>query len=168
MKKHLMVLLTLVVSILFLFSCDNTIDTNTQSDDNIDVYEIDVTNLNNFKCEIYMGQTDKNYVLEGEKAKELYNIIKEYEKTGISGIPAYDSMDPSKDYIYLFFSAEKIENSEYPNEQLGHYGCFTIYTKDVVSHNMSPFMSASLCFQFENGVYDEVNSYIESEFLNKE
>ena len=77
-------------------------------------------------------------------------------------------MDPSKDYIYLFFSAEKIENSEFPVEQLGHYGCFSIYTKDVVQYGVSPLVSVSYDYQFENGVYNEINSFIENEIRSKE
>ncbi len=168
MKKNLIVFITLIVPILFLFSCNNTDDTNTQSNVNVEIVKIDVTNLNNFKCEIYMGQTEENYVLEGEKAKELYNIIFKYDRENIDSVPAYSSMDPSKDYIYIFFSAEKIEDSEFPVERMGHYGCYQIYTKDIVSYNLSPLMSASWDYQFSNGIYNEVNTYIENEFASKE
>lgn len=168
MKKIFIIFITLIASILCFFSCNSQSNTNTQSQQNTEIIEYDIANFNNFKCEIHMGQTDENYVLEGEKAKELYNLILKYERTEIDGIPAYDSMDPSKDYIYLFFSAEKIENSEFPVEQLGHYGCFSIYTKDVVQYGVSPLVSVSYDYQFENGVYNEINSFIENEITSKE
>lgn len=169
MKKYLIGFIILLISVFCLLSCNNTNTTNTQNNTDIsnnvnsDIYEYDVTNINNFRCEIILGETKESYVLEGIKAKELYNIILNYERTSINGIPAYDSIDPSKDYIYLLFSAEKIENSENPIEQLGHYGWYTIYMNEIVSHNLSPLMSASWEYQFESGVYSEVKSYIENE-----
>ncbi len=162
--------LFLIISLaltLFLCSCgenqSNTDNTDTSGNQQ-QIFEYDVTDVRDFKCEITFGQTNEEYVLEDESAKELYNIIQSYEKTKTNRLPSsYPSMNYTTDYIYIVFSGEPtvIYNMEY-------YGCYHIYTNDIVSGNLSPYWSSVFHYQFESGIYNEVESYIKNHVENSE
>ena len=162
--------LFLIISValaLFLCSCgenqSNTDNTDTSGNQQ-QIFEYDVTDVRDFKCEITFGQTNEKYVLEDESAKELYNIIQSYEKTKTNRLPSsYPSMNYTTDYIYIVFSGEPtvIYNMEY-------YGWYHIYTNDIVSHNLSPYMSSVFHYQFERGIYNEVESYIKNHVEHSE
>lgn len=164
-KASFLFLIISVILVLFLCSCgenqSETVNTDT-SDNQENILEFDVTDVRDFRCEIVFGQTNEEYVLEGESAKELYNIIISVERTNIED-SQYSSMNQSTDYIYLVFTGDStvINNMNY-------YGYYQIYTKDVVVHNLSPLMSHIMCFQFEGGFYNEVKSYIENHIQDLE
>ena len=161
--------LFLIISValtLFLCSCgenqSNTDNTDTSGNQQ-QIFQYDVTDVRDFKCEITFMQTNEECVLEGKSAKELYNIIQSYKKTKIGGLPSYSSTNYATDGIYLVFSGEPtvINNMEY-------YGWYHIYTNDIVSHNLSPYMSSVFHYQFESGIYNEVESYIKNHVEHSE
>lgn len=172
MKKIWIFFIAIVLCFVCLTSCssndtDNSNDTtngdtnnsNTSTGidtGNVDVAKFDLQNVENLQCEIKFGQTGEKFIFEKEKALQLYNIISSYDYTKLNGMPCKSSVNPSKDYVYLHFTGDKY-SEEFPTKEYGHY---TIYIDDVVTHNLSVYMSSIRYYQSEDGLYGQVCQYI--------
>lgn len=162
MKKSFLLITAIILCVISLSACNNDDASNTDSstDSNsgvVSVAKFDLQNVENLQCEIRFGQTGEELIFEKEKALELYNIINEYDYTQLNGFPTKSSVNPLKDYVYVYFTGDTIIDEELPLKEYGHY---TIYIDDVVGWNLSVYMSAIFCYQYEDGLYEQVNQYI--------
>ncbi|MBR2444613.1 MAG: hypothetical protein IKB27_04360 [Clostridia bacterium] len=156
MKKVLLII-AIVLCSLCLFACNNEETDNSNNSTNSDIPSFEMQNVSNLQCEIVFGQTNEEIVFEKEKALELYNIIANFDYTELDGMPSKSSVDPSSDYINVNFTGDKY-SEEFPTEL---YGCYRIYTDDLVSWNLSKYMSYISYYQYEEGLYNAVSQYIE-------
>ena len=156
MKKVLLIV-AIVLCTLCLFACNNEETDNSNNSTNSDTPNFEIQNVSNLQCKIVFGETDEEIVFEKEKALELYNIIANCNCSKLDGMPAKSSVNPSSNYIYVNFTGDKY-SEEFPTEE---YGCYQIYIDDIVSWNLSRYMSYISYYQYEEGLYDTVNQYIE-------
>ena len=162
MKKVLLII-AIVLCSLCLFACNNEETDNSNNSTNSDtnglsaIQGFELQKVSNLQCKIKFGQIDEEIVFEKEKALEIYNIISNCDYTELDGLPIKSSVNQSTDYVFIHFTGDKY-SEEFPTEEYGHY---TIYIDDVVGSNLSVLMSHVQYKQYEEGLYDSVNRYIE-------
>ena len=138
-------LLTLCLAFSFL-GCNNDSDIITAT--------IDVASSVNFRCDVYVSVSDEGFTLGQDDASYLFEACFENKDKGtkLKG----DKVAVATDYIKIYFVGDSVDNAPIKNDK-ADYGGFVIFSNNVVRFE---YDTASEYYQFENGFYNFINTYM--------
>ena len=146
MKKIYLSFIAIILLAVCLCACGRKL-IGEPDDTSVSVWDIDLENVKDLRCEIKFKQSDETIVFEKEKAKGLASVVK--SSSLIDSEPAYHYY--LEDYIHICFTGAKSDKA---------YGCYTIYADDAIDTSASHNAERLIVNQFGEGTYDQIYQYI--------
>ncbi len=139
-----LVLLTLCLAFLVI-GCDKT---------NYIEATIDIASSVNFRCDVYLSNSDESFSLGEKDATYLFERCFKHKKNATK--LKSDKIGVGTDFIKLYFVGDIVDNAPTKNDK-ADYGGFVIFSNNTVRFE---YDTASEYYQFENGFYNLINNYI--------
>ena len=117
----------------------------------------DVTAVGGFKCEYNLNDGEKN-VIAGEKAKEIYSLLKSKLKSAEETAEG----EYGGEQLNLLFLSENGKTNPDGSDNIKYYGSVTVYEGDVLSFSGSPDATVRLFYKMPDGTFNLIKEKTEA------
>ena len=142
MKRAICLFIVIMCVAFLITGCDNSRNVT-----------IDVASSVNFRCEVYISDSDESFTLNENDSTYLFERSFENKENATR---LKDGVGIGTSFIKIYFVGDCVDNAPIKDNK-ADYGRFTIFSNDTVRFE---YDTASEYYQFERGFYNFINNYI--------